>query len=124
MTFENFLEDMGIKPEGMTLGRIDNDKGYSPSNCQWESQKTQARNRSSNLLLSFRGITKCLQEWADEVGIARDALGHRIRTGWSVERALTTPAKKQNNSRGNWVVSPKQSWFVDDAGERQTTWTY
>jgi hypothetical protein len=43
--FENFLADMGPRPEGKTLARIENDGSYEPSNCQWSTPKEQAANR-------------------------------------------------------------------------------
>ena len=48
--FENFLIDMGERPDGMTLDRIENDKGYEPGNCKWSTPREQARHRSSTKL--------------------------------------------------------------------------
>jgi len=88
-SFEEFRADMGIKPDGMTLGRIDNDLGYGPDNCRWESPKQQARNKRNNHLVEWRGAIKTITEWALETGIEKSKLRQRIVSGWPVEKAMT-----------------------------------
>lgn len=97
--FETFLKDMGPRPksdERMTIDRIDNDKGYSPDNCRWVTNKANCRNTSRNRLIEFRGEIHCLNEWAEIFGIRRERIKARLdRDGWSIERALTTPVGRK-----------------------------
>jgi hypothetical protein len=94
LQFENFLEDMGEKPEGYSLDRINNEKGYEPGNCHWATLEEQDRNKRVNHLLTHNGETHCASEWAEIVGINRATLETRLNRGWSVEKALTTPVRR------------------------------
>lgn len=85
----------GFKP-GMSIERIDNDRGYSPDNCRWATRREQQRNRHNNHWLTFRGETKCIADWASEMGTTLATILHRIRRWGSVERALTTPIKRKS----------------------------
>ena len=93
-----FLEDMGERPDGMTLNRIDNDGHYSPDNCEWASHTTQNQNRRDNRRITFNGQTKCLTEWASIYGLNRTTLRKRLDSGWSVELAITTPLTHERKS--------------------------
>lgn len=88
--FENFLADMGVRPKGMTIDRIDHDGDYTPENCRWADAKTQHTNTRANVEITFGGRTQCLAAWADELGIRRNTLQKRIANGWSIYSALFT----------------------------------
>jgi hypothetical protein len=91
LTFYNFACDMSPKPEGLSLERKDNNKGYSPGNCCWATKKRQSRNRRNNRVVTFAGKTQCLSAWAEDLGMAYKTLQHRIdNLGWSLEKTLTT----------------------------------
>jgi hypothetical protein len=90
-----FVEDMGERPNSMTLNRIDNDGDYEPANCEWASYTTQNRNRGNNREITFLGKTQCLSQWAEEIGMTREALRNRLNRGWSVEDALTISQRVQ-----------------------------
>ena len=98
-SFEQFYEDMGPRPKGCSVDRIDNSKGYSKENCRWASSNQQNRNKTSNHLLTFRGVSKCITEWSEQLGIRKDTLRRRICVyGWSVEKALTTETGGYKNA--------------------------
>ncbi|KKM85696.1 hypothetical protein LCGC14_1286380 [marine sediment metagenome] len=99
-SFVDFLEDMGESPEGCSIDRINNNKGYKKSNCKWSTRKEQMRNKRSNHLETYNGKIQCIAEWSEEVGISYDTLWKRIfRYGWSIEKALTTPVQKRRRQK-------------------------
>lgn len=94
MTFYNFYSDMGPRPPGGTVERINNDKGYSPENCRWATQKEQMQNTRINHYLTCGNRTQTLCAWAAELGVTPGALCSRLSRGWSVEDAVTILPKK------------------------------
>lgn len=92
LVFENFLADMGSRPDGMTLDRYpDNDGNYEPGNVRWATPEQQGRNRSSNRVLEFQGKSMTLTEWAELYGITKHLLWSRLDGGWEMAEALTAP---------------------------------
>lgn len=88
--FPAFLADMGPRPSsGHSLDRIDNNKGYEPSNCQWSTRKKQQRNRKNNRFITHNGITATIAEWGERLGLKRYTVRDRLRKGMSIEKALT-----------------------------------
>ena len=96
MSYANFLNDMGYKPKGFSLDRIDVDGGYSAANCRWATATTQSNNKRNNHRVSYEGRTLTLTEWARESCIEKSTLRRRIVTGWSPARALTEPVHEWN----------------------------
>jgi hypothetical protein len=93
--FKNFLADMGVRPAGLTLDRIDNDGDYEPGNCRWSTRREQGANTSQNVKVTAFGETKTAAEWADDQRCvaSRKTLYSRLSSDWSAERALLEPVK-------------------------------
>ncbi len=93
-SFSAFLEDMGRRPDGMTLDRKDNDGPYSPENCTWSSAKQQGLNRRTNRRYAFFGEDLTLIEAGQKFGIKPATLRSRISLyGWSPEDAVSKPPR-------------------------------
>jgi len=98
--FENFYKDMGDPPKGMTLERINNNKGYSKENCTWATVQEQANNKRNNVFFACQGKSLTLPQWARECGILHQALFARIKRGWPLREALSI-------KKGGRYVSPR-----------------
>lgn len=80
---------------GLTLDRIDNDKGYSPENCRWATRKEQGRNQRTNRKITIQGQTRLLCEWAELSGISSKEIHKRIKRGWDNDKLLK-PTEHKN----------------------------
>lgn len=88
-TFENFYTDMGDRPPGMTLERINNDGNYEPSNCRWASRPEQSVNKQDTIRIHYDGRSQSLSEWCKELNINYWTAHARIRRGHSPLEAIT-----------------------------------
>lgn len=89
--FAVFFADMGLPEPGQTLDRIDNDGPYSPENCRWADALTQGRNKSNNRILTVGDTTLTMSAWAERSGLKIGTIYARLKKGWPVEVAVTTP---------------------------------
>ena len=88
--FENFVRDMGERPHGMTLDRIDNFKGYSKENCRWATIAQQNRNTKQNVFITHNGKTMCMKDWANETGIPYPTIQDRVKRNKTPAEILET----------------------------------
>ncbi len=99
--FTVFIADMGRKPKGAQIDRIDNDAGYSPDNCHWVAPRINNSNKRTNHKVEYQGQTLTVAEWSRVLGIHERTLFNRLDRGWAVDMAfsLKPTAKSYEVSR-------------------------
>ena len=116
-SFENFYSDMGAKPSAAhSIERRDSSKDYEPSNCYWATPLQQARNTSRNVIHTYKGCSKTLKEWCDELHLPFYSIKSRIADGWPVSKAFETPVKQIN--QGNLIEFDGASLTASDWSRR------
>ena len=89
LTFANFQEDMGERPEGMSIERKDNSVGYTPNNCVWADRTTQSCNRRNARLYEYGGQVKNLSTWCQELNLNYAKVHARLKRGATFVEAIT-----------------------------------
>jgi len=128
-SFAAFYEDMGPRPTlKHQLDRIRNEEGYwcgkqecpecgplnRQPNCRWVTKKQQNRNTRRTVFITYKGATKSLGEWAEELGLGIHTLGHRIRTGWTPEEALEMPPLKSGRRKQHRISFNGQTHTIGE----------
>lgn len=90
-SFDNFYADMGERPPGMSIERLDSKGPYAPGNCVWADRTTQNRNRSMSRWVEVDGRSMCLSEACQIYGTTIRRVHKRLKFGWDLMEALRTP---------------------------------
>ncbi|MCR9201336.1 MAG: hypothetical protein NXI04_22055 [Planctomycetaceae bacterium] len=83
--------DIGPRPDGRTLDRIQNRRGYCRGNLRWATAREQSNNRRTNRFLRLDGIRQTVAQWARQMGMNATTLHSRLAAGWTTRDAITTP---------------------------------
>jgi hypothetical protein len=99
-TFEGFYDDMGsLYSDGLTLERIDVNGHYCKNNCEWIPGSQQSRNRRFATRVVYKGeehlLVDLYKKLTDPV-VSYGTVSIRVKRGWDVDLALTTPVKGAN----------------------------
>lgn len=104
--FQNFLEDMGMRPEGKSLDRFPNNDGdYSKENCRWATNEEQARNKRTNVWIEYEGLNMILNDWAIKFNKSSKEISRYMKTGHPFEWCI---ANIKKDYKSGLPIRPKK----------------
>ena len=86
--YDNFVNDMGIRPQDKTLDRINPNKDYCLQNCKWSTRAEQANNQRSNVLFTMNNVSMNGQRWINISNVKKSTFWRRIYAGWPFYKAI------------------------------------
>lgn len=92
-SYQAFAEDMGERPAGFSLERIDNEKGYFPGNCKWACRKEQQRNQRRTIKIIIDGVEYLAIDLAEKSGVKVDTIVRRAKLGYSYNAVIAKPTE-------------------------------
>jgi len=106
--YDAFFEDMGQKPTGLSLDRIDSNGNYEPGNCRWVNMRIQQQNRRNNINLNLNQESHTISEWARIKGLHRTTISNRLKKGLNIEDCVQSSRSNEVSHGTNHMYSKLQ----------------
>ncbi|MDP9090309.1 MAG: hypothetical protein M3O26_16405 [Pseudomonadota bacterium] len=104
--YKNFAADVGVRPDGMTIDRPENNKGYGPDNFRWADRFVQAGNRRYCIMVPDGNESVPLKEYCRRHDLIYRPIAKRVRNGWSVKDAISIPLGSGVRGPGRKIYFP------------------